>query len=54
MKKECTKCKQGIMVWDELVRISNPPKYQHECDNCKHIEYYDNALFALNDKSINI
>ena len=38
--KQCKSCKKGIMLCGTQALASNPPKFQHKCNNCEAVDYY--------------
>ena len=41
VKMKCDKCGKGYMKRaNDTVLLSNPPQYEHICENCAHIETY--------------
>jgi hypothetical protein len=44
VKMKCDKCGKGYMKRaNDTVLLSNPPQYEHICENCAHIETYSKS-----------
>lgn len=61
LKMKCDKCGKGYMKRaNNTVLLSNPPQYEHICENCAHIETYSKSypyiefVDSITEEKVNI
>ena len=61
VKMKCDKCGKGYMKRaNDTVLFSNPPQYEHICENCAHIETYSKSypyiefVDSITEEKVNI
>lgn len=61
VKMKCDKCGKGYMKRaNNTVLLSNPPQYEHICENCAHIETYSKSypyiefVDSITEEKVNI
>ena len=61
VKMKCDKCGKGYMKRaNDTVLLSNPPQYEHICENCAHIETYSTSspyielVDSITEETVNI
>ena len=61
VKMKCDKCGKGYMKRaNDTVLLSNPPQYEHICENCAHIETYSKSypyrevVDSITEEKVNI
>lgn len=49
----CPKCGTGTMKTIGIMTPSNPPTYSHRCDNCNHMETFEDTYPTIKTEDNN-